>query len=67
MKMKIFMLLSIFFAPLAVVLGQTSPLQQQQLCGSVTLGGIGSIKTEQDSYNFESQLPRELHHPPFSI
>jgi hypothetical protein len=36
--MKILLMLSMFFAPLAVVLGQ--PLQQHQLLGNVTLGGI---------------------------
>ena len=47
-KMKILLVRSIFFAPLAVVLGQTSlTLQQRQgkLRGNVTLGGIGTITT----------------------
>jgi hypothetical protein len=47
-QMKILLVLSIFFAPLSVVLGQNSTLQQHQgqLRGNLTLGRIGNITTE---------------------
>jgi hypothetical protein len=58
-KMMIFLLmLSICFAPLAAVLGQTltpPPIQQHQLRGNLTLGGIGRITTS-DIGKFESFL-----------
>jgi hypothetical protein len=52
-KMKIFLVLSISFALLAVALGQTLTYQ---LRGNLTLGGIGNFTNLQDIINFENFL-----------